>query len=409
MTKKTLTFLTLILVGIISFLPRPILLAERQYIALFCLEFLIILYLTYPRGQLFSLADWPLWIFIFSLFAGLINATNYKLAWIIFMRMATNFFLIFYIGKGIFLKAKAYRETAMVICICAFLVAVIAALELYFGKNILYEHYIKNPYYLGYLSWRPMSTQFNPAVLGTYLVCAIPFSLQLIRDRGFGIKILGCATFILGCIIIILTRSRGVFLGLVIALLFYTWNMNFKKIFALIISLVMLIIVFSSFQKETSLGRFGFNRLILGSYDSVVSPYRMDRIVMSIKIIQKNPIVGIGYGNFHARPNEYCAISGRNKFTILDNMYLTFLSGSGIVGLLGFLILSILLFVRGTRALKSRMDIQQGWILAPLASYLALLVNMGAYELLYWPSVSMFFCLLCGFIQGAWSSSLTKR
>jgi len=407
MLEKLLVFLSLTLIGIISLLPHPIFTAQWINIALFCMGFLLVLYFTCPRKQLFDIADWPLWLFTLTLSTGLVHATNFQVAWNIFIQMVPNTFLIFYIGKGIFLRPKTREASTVIICAFACLVAIIALLELYFGRNILYEHYIGNPFYARYISWRPMSTQSNPAVLGTYFLCTIPFALQLTQKRSGNIKILGWSSFTLSCIVSILTRSRGTFLGLITVLLFYAWNKGYKKMFTLIVSLVILIIALGSFQKENSLGRFGFKRFISGSNDSIISPYRMDRIAMSLRVVKQYPVFGIGYEHFRIRFNEYCEPDNCNishEFKITDNMYLAFLSEGGIIGLLGFLIFSVFLFIRGVCALNSKTGTQQGWILAPLAAYVALLVNMGAYDLLYWPGVSTFFYLLCGFIQATKTS-----
>ncbi|MFA5275733.1 MAG: O-antigen ligase family protein [Candidatus Omnitrophota bacterium] len=323
-----------------------------------------------------------------------------------FMRIAPNLLLIFYIGKGIFLETKNRRSVSTIICICALLVACIAVLELYFNKNIIYDRYIRSPYYTHEIFWahRPVSTQFHPAILGTYFLCAIPFALALTRERSVSIKVLGWSVFALCSTLTFLARSRGAFVGLIALFLFYAWNKGYKKIFFSVISLVILVGALGSFQSDATLGKFGFSRLISGSHDSAISPYRLDRIKMSLKIVKEYPVFGIGYNHFRLRFNEYCAPESRNTIFMLkipDNMYLSFLAETGIVGLSGFLIFSIVIFMRGARALKSKTGIQREWILIPFTAYVAVLVQMWAYEFFYWSSPSMFFFLLCGFIQAA--------
>ena len=130
--------------------------------------------------------------------------------------------------------------------------------------------------------------------------------------------------------------------------------------------------------------------MIAGSYDSIISPYRLTRVKMTFKILKDHPLFGIGFNHFRIRFNEYCPPEDRGRelyeFMIPDNMYLTFLAETGLLGASGFLVFIFLLFKRGFKRI------------IPISSLAGLLVNMGAYELFYWYNPYMFFCLLCGFV-----------
>ena len=101
---------------------------------------------------------------------------------------------------------------------------------------------------------------------------------------------------------------------------------------------------------------------------------------------------------------EYYAGTGRElyEFMIPDNMYLTFLAETGIIGTSGFLIFIFFLLKRGFKSFKESVDENKKEILLIcLSALIGLLVNMGAYELFYWNNPYILFCLICGFIQGA--------
>ncbi|MEK6659739.1 MAG: hypothetical protein AABY36_08680, partial [Campylobacterota bacterium] len=87
-----------------------------------------------------------------------------NLAFATYLYLVITLFFLFYIGKGLYIYGEDRDKVCLVICICSGLVAIIGTLELYFGKNILYENFIVNPYYERYVRYYPrlMSTQFNP-------------------------------------------------------------------------------------------------------------------------------------------------------------------------------------------------------------------------------------------------------
>jgi O-antigen ligase len=83
-------------------------------------------------------------------------------------------------------------------------------------------------------------------------------------------------------------------------------------------------------------------------------------------------------------------------------MYLTLLSETGIIGAAGFFVFIFFLLRKGLKVFnKFRYENMGYMLLVALAALVGLLTNMAAYELFYWNSPYMIFCLLCGFIQGA--------
>jgi O-antigen ligase len=85
---------------------------------------------------------------------------------------------------------------------------------------------------------------------------------------------------------------------------------------------------------------------------------------------------------------------------IADNMYLTILGETGIIGFFGFLIFIPFLLRKTWRQLwileydpKSKQQ-----LLIILSAFIGLLVSMGGYELFYWPNQYMYFCILVGLL-----------
>lgn len=395
----------IILFSWISFLPEPI--QGRYVIYTRVYSGLLFLFLILKKGGIrnfFHSQDWPLWFFIACLSSGLVSAQDKKLARETYFNLAFNLFFLFYIGKAMLSEEKNKGRIALVICACSAVAAIIGILELYFGRNILYEKFIANPFYERYVRYqpRPMSTQFNPVILGSYLLGCLPFGFYLLRNRLLYMRLLGIVSLLLCLIIILLTASRGVFIGFIALSLFYLWKNQKRKIILLFLICLIALVSICSFLKDVSLSRFGFNRLILGSYDSIVSEYRLSRVKMTAKILRDYPLCGIGFNHFRIRFNEYCPERDKGKilyeFMIPDNMYLAILSEAGITGALGFSVFILLLFKNGFQRIGEIGKDDKGHLLIICMSALAgLLVNMAAYELFYWYNPYMLFCLFCGF------------
>lgn len=388
----------------LSFFPQPL---QGQY-ALYTRIFLglFLLLLLFEKGnfkKFFDFQDWPLWVFLAGLSAGLVSTQDKKIAWETYFNLVFNLFFLFYIGKALLSEEKNRGWIARVICISSGLVAGIGIVELHFGKNILYESFMSNIFYERYIGSRPMSTQFNPVALGSYLLGCLPFSFYLLKDKRLYLRLSGSFFSLPVLIVIILTFSRGVFLGLIALLSFYLWKRQKKTILTLFLFSLILFVSVCSFQKNINLNRLGFKRLILGSHDSMISEYRLNRVKMALTIAKDYPFFGIGFNHFRIRFDEYCADRDRGKelyeFRIPDNMYLTFLAETGIVGTSGFLVFIFLLFKRAFRRISEiKNNEKRHFLVISMSALIGLLVNMGAYELFYWYNPYMLFCLLCGFV-----------
>ena len=295
---------------------------------------------------------------------------------------------------------------ALTVCICSFLVALIGLMELYYGKNILYTNFIPNPYYERYTlySTRLMSTQFHASVLGSFLLGCLPFNFYFLKARPSYMRLAVIISFLVCAFVMLFTFARGVFLGFIFSMAFYFWKTRRTKLLIGFVLLIISAITVCSFNKDISINRFGFKRLLCGSGDSIVSEYRSDRVKMAFKMLCDYPVSGVGFNHFRIRFKEYCAPENQREmyeFMIPDNMYLTLLAESGIAATLGFAVFIFVLIKRGLRRLKALRDENKGiFLLILLTSLIGLLVNMAAYELFYWHNQFVLFCLVCGLIQG---------
>jgi O-antigen ligase len=396
------------LFAVISFCPDLIMQQGRQLFTVFlALFFILMVFNKDGLKDLRSFKYWFIGLFILSLAAGLFNAENKPLAIVTYRVFLLIFLFIFFIGERFARCESNFDTIVFVISTCSGIVALLGILELTFGKNIFYEGFIANPYYERYSKFfpRPMSTQLNPAVLGSFLLGCLPFNFYNFRNKLIYRRLLSLVFSLLTVLVILLTYSRGAFLGLVAMALFYLLASKRKKIFSSILVLVFFFILSCTWIGDPNINRFGFKRLLAGSYDSVLSEYRFKRVAMTTRILKDHPLFGIGFNHFRVKFNKYCTPEDigqeTHEFMIPDNMYLTFLSETGIIGTAGFLILVFILLKKSLKAfLKEGNKNKDHMLLISLSAWVGLLVNMGGYDLFYWNNPYVLFCLLTGFIQG---------
>jgi len=391
MRKNNLISLILFasLFGVISFLPVAITWKYFFPVRIFLL--VILAYSAIGKRRVFELSDWPLWVFVISMTCGIILAQDKVAARQAFFYFSFILLTMFFIGKSLYSEVGQRAKIALIICILGMVVSLVGIAELFLKSNIIYERWITNEYYTWYIGSRPISTQFNPVVLGSYLIFCLPFAFAISGSASNPLRRFGFLCMTLFIWVILATASRQVFLGFICLLLFYLCARGKKKMIVSLLLLLALMICFASFSKNANIRRFGFKRLVAGSYDSIVSEYRSKRMVMAWRMIKDYPVSGIGYEQIRSRFTDYCNPQDKQEswvFKILDNMYLTILAESGLIGFAGFMMFIFCVIRRGL--------VNNAVI--PLAGFIGLLVNMGGYELFYWKNPYMLFCLLAGFV-----------
>lgn len=336
----------------------------------------------------------------------MIAAQNKSAAVQTYLDISLTLFFLYYLCKEIFSSSGNQAVLSRTVCWCSILVAVGALLEWVFGRNPIYEYLVENPYYYRYINEsfrRPMSTQFNPVILGTYLLACFPFSLVLLRDKRLFFRRTGLVAIALSAVVIVFTLSRGVLLGLTALIIFYLWHARKKRVTVALVIFLIALMGICSCPRIGSLNRFGFKRMVCGSYDSIFSEYRWTRVKMAANMLRDYPLCGIGLNHFRLRFNEYYPLKEPeiDEFMIADNMYLTVLSETGIIGAAGLFVFIFCLLRRGSRYFYNLKDKNERYfLLAVLSGFAGLLVNMAAYELFYWHVPFIFFSLYCGIIAG---------
>lgn len=382
----------------ISFFPRSV---QNTYplVPRVGLALAVAALLVNRKGRIFSRGDWPVWVFALSLIPGAFAADLAPVSVRICLDLLLPALLVYYLISATVSDPGVFKLAAVALCAMSAVVALGGLGEVFFGQNPLYRHFLENPYYRGYIAGavRPMSTQFNPAALGGYLLASLPFHILLFREaKTLPLRwITGAATGLVA-LVLVLTYSRGACLGLAVSWIFYlTATGRWRK--ALVYALLVLLVFAAASIPGSPFRRLGLYYLGRGG---VVSEYRLNRAVIAWRMFRDHPLTGVGYEQYRVRFDEYdlAEDSTPHKNRIADNMYLTILAETGLVGSAGFVVLTAWLLVGAGRRFRRTSRPPPGELRLVLCTMalVGLLVDMAGYELFYWPGQYLHLMFIVG-------------
>ena len=400
----------LLLLVWISFFPRPVInghpLVTRIGLALACLAVLL-----ERRQRVFRWTDWPIWLFALSLLPSVFAAQLDPLAVRLYLDLALPALLVYYLVSEILAESQAFRLAALALCVMSALVSLGGLADFLFSENPVYRHLLENPYYRGYIAGvaRPMSSQYNPAALGGYLLASLPFHVLLFREaRSRRAQWLAAAGVALLALVLILTFSRGAFLGLVAAYLFYL-HIHDRRLKAIVYGTLLCLFVAAASIPGSPFQRLGFRSL---GRMGVVSQYRTNRADIAWRMFRDHPLAGVGLEQYRVHFEEYDL---EEEYTprenrIADNMYLTLLAETGLAGTLGFALLAGSLIQRAGRRLRrsSRPPPGELRLIICLMAFIGLLVDMAGYELFFWPNQYLHLLFIVGCLSALFKQGVGR-
>ena len=346
--------------------------------------------------------DYLIILYLLSIGVNIICAIDKKLAIDTYLFLAAPFFSIYFIISNNKKFIENFGFLCKVICVTSSIVIFIAILEIIFGANFIYEHFIHNPYYSRYINKSivfPISTQFHPVALGTYLFACLPFGIfTFVKEDRFILRLVWGGYIILNILIGLFTHSRASFLGLICMFLFYAYhkkvNYSIVLVFLLLISVVIIFFPFLS----SPFNKLGFQKL-WEDYAGFFSTYRIIRFKMGIKMLKNSPLFGIGLANFRRLFDAYYPYTYPvpYEFKIPDNMYLSILSETGLIGFIFFISWVVFFIKEGFMKLRyTDNSFYQEVLLTLMASFIFFLVNIVGYDTFYWYNQYIFFCIIVG-------------
>lgn len=240
---------------------------------------------------------------------------------------------------------------------------------------------------------RAFSTLYNPNVLGSYLIMIISIAVSGFQcsTRKYG-KLLNSLILVTACLCMLLTFSRGAWLGLAvsIAIIFF-----FSRERAYILSMAAITVLLAIPELDKVLSRINLDFL---SNDSS-NIYRRYLWKLAVKTFTDNPLLGSGVGSFGFSLPSHTKVSGY-LVSHAHNIYLQILAETGILGFtafFGYIIIAMYVsfklfrrsFCRQTRCLS----------LGVMAGSAGLLVHGGVDATLYLPQLSIFIWILIAVIR----------
>jgi len=191
---------------------------------------------------------------------------------------------------------------------------------------------------------RAVATLENPNMLGEYLILSIPIVCSMLIGRGEGLRRVSAliSIGIMG-VCLILTSSRGAWLGLIIAMVVYVFIWHRRALWGLFAGVAMIpflpyILPESIISRFTSIGNMA---------DSSTS-YRVYSWRASVEMIADNFLGGIGIGEgAWDRIYPIYAYQGVEASPHSHNLFLQIWLNLGVFGLLVFAVFIFLLFQSG--------------------------------------------------------------
>ena len=254
----------------------------------------------------------------------------------------------------------------------------------------------------------------NPNLLAGYLVPAVVFSLVAIFAWASWMKkALALTMFIANSACLVLTFSRGGWIGLVvgvltaIALLVYWWTVQMPPfwrtwsmpiILGGVIGLLLLAIVFVEPVRIRVLSIFADRQ------DSS-NNFRRNVWDAVFEMIRDRPIIGIGPG--HNSFNQIYPLYQRPRFTALSaySIFLEVAVETGFVGLASFLWLIIVTFNNAfvqVRRLRQSRSVEGFWLIAASATVAGMLAHGTVDTIWFRPEVNSLWWLMVALISSYW-------
>ena len=235
---------------------------------------------------------------------------------------------------------------------------------------------IREYFLMGMGDTRIQSTFGHFNAFGVYLAMMIPlFFTLMLSEKERWRRTLFTTALVLCCFAILLTFSRGAWIGVLLALLLSGWLRGMKQFIKFFSVVVLALIVSTVLLPERFIGRAASATEIQD--DSTQS--RIKQYEMAMEIMAKYPLFGTGVGQVPL----YASRRGTPGLTEIHNVFLHIGADRGIPAMLALLLIFFVHYrVISRRIFLSRSTYFRNMYITNISSMAAfLMVNMTAYQL----------------------------
>ncbi|MBV6621743.1 MAG: IctB family putative bicarbonate transporter [Rivularia sp. (in: Bacteria)] len=254
----------------------------------------------------------------------------------------------------------------------------------------------------------------NPNLLAGYILPAVILSfIAIFAWRSKLTKALALTMFIVNSACLVLTFSRGGWIGLVVSflvllvLLVYWWSIDmppFWRTWSLPILLGSLGIVSALAILFVPPVRDRVLSIFAGRGDSS-NNFRINVWMAAIEMIKDRPVIGIGPGN--SAFNKIYPLYQRPNFTALSaySLFLEVAVETGLIGFFCFIWLLVVTFNSGLvqlRRLRVQRNLEGLWLIAGIAVLAGMLGHGLVDTVWYRPQVNTIWWLMVGLVASYW-------
>lgn len=238
---------------------------------------------------------------------------------------------------------------------------------------------------------RVYSVFYNPNILAEYLVLTIPLSVSLLwHSKQLHKKIIFLGTTAITILALVLTLSRGGWLGFAFSALIFILLVERK----LLLSIIPIVMGGVLFLPDVILNRI----ISIGNLSDTSNAYRITMWGIIGEIIKDNWVAGLGFGHLPFK-QTYETYMRTMPIFHAHNTYLETAAELGIPGLIAFLLFLFILFKYGIIKLVKNDDkyfrIMAAGVIAGLGG---VLVHGLVESILYLPKIILIFWIMVSFI-----------
>lgn len=242
--------------------------------------------------------------------------------------LMTAFIMSYFIVINTIDNKKQFRFLLYVFAFASVITAIIGIYQYIFG-DVYSQAWLDSEMFED-IKMRVYSTFENPNVYGEYLILAIPIIFSLFwTEKGWLKKLVLLGMFGIDMLALVLTFSRGCWLGIILAIGILLLIIDRRFIWVGIVGLIVLPFVLP----ETIMNRF----LSIGNLDDSSTSYRVYIWLGTIAMLKDYWFSGIGLGTTSF--NTIYPIYSYNNISAphSHNLFLQLIVEYGIIGLLVFL------------------------------------------------------------------------
>ncbi len=261
----------------------------------------------------------------------------------------------------------------------------------------------------------------NPNLLAGYLLPAVVLSLMAVFAwRGWVAKTLAVTMFCVNAACLVLTFSRGGWIGLLVSvfailvLLVYWWSVQLPPFWRtwslpiLLVSLSLLLLLALLFVEPVRERVFS---IFAGREDSS-NNFRINVWAAVVEMIRDRPILGIGPGN--TAFNKIYPLYQRPRFNALSaySILLEIAVETGLIGLACFIWLFLVTLNQGIlqlQRLRSQSNREGFWLMGAIATLLGMLAHNVGDTVWYRPEVNTLWWLMVAVIASYYHVSAQEQ